>query len=83
MENFNKNWLVILLIATVFLILGFLLGRVTAPQSGLPMEKRIIRLNPDHKDLIEDGGENITIKVDTLVSNGTELEVTVEKKLKK
>jgi hypothetical protein len=87
MENFNKNWLIILLIATVFLILGFLLGRVTAPQGGFPghgMEKRIIRLDPHQKDmLIEDGGENITIKIDTLVNNGKELEVKVEKKVKK
>jgi hypothetical protein len=29
MESFNKNWLAIIIIAVVFFLLGFLLGKVT------------------------------------------------------
>jgi hypothetical protein len=84
MENFNKNWLIILLIAVVFLILGFLLGRVTGHHHGMHgqwMEMRHGRGNKMmHMD--EDGG-NVTIKIDTLSDNGQKMEVTVEKKVKK
>jgi len=45
MENFNKNWLAILLIAVVFGALGFLFGRIT---SHPPRPERMMFFNKNH-----------------------------------
>lgn len=45
MENFNKNWLAILLIAVVFGALGFLFGRITGHP---PRPERMMFLNKNH-----------------------------------
>ena len=84
MENFNKNWLAILLIVIVFFMLGFLTGRVTGhhPGHGKMMKEKIIRHSG--KDMVIDSDEDeITVKVDTLKNDGKNIEVKVEKKLKK
>jgi hypothetical protein len=87
MENFNKNWLAILLIAIIFLILGFLLGRVTGHHhrgEGKDMRKMIFRKGPDDSLMrFEEGQGDISIKIDTLVNDGKKLEVTVQKRIKK
>lgn len=86
MENFNKNWLVIILLVVVFFILGFLVGRVTGHHHGKhqqPKERMMMRHGAGNKVMrLGDDGE-VTIKVDTLAKDGQKLEVTVEKKTKK
>jgi hypothetical protein len=84
MENFNKNWLAILLIVIVFFMLGFLTGRVTGHhhEHGRMMKEKIIRHNG--KDMVIDSDEDeITVKVDTIKNDGKNIEVKVEKKVKK
>jgi hypothetical protein len=84
-ENFDKNWLAILLIAVVFFILGFLVGRVTGFHPGREgmVRERIIKGNLGDKDLqLEGDNGNITVKIDTLKNDGKQIEVRVEKKLK-
>jgi hypothetical protein len=83
MENFNKNWLAILIIAIVFFMLGFLTARVTGRGGE---EKKIITekiIKGDGKEMTIDaeGGE-ITVKIDTLKNDGKNIEVKVEKKVK-
>ncbi|HBS87040.1 MAG: hypothetical protein A2W91_02370 [Bacteroidetes bacterium GWF2_38_335] len=46
MENFNKNWLAIMLISFVFLVLGFLLGWVLKPCHGDKFQKMM------HKEMM-------------------------------
>lgn len=82
MENFNKNWLAILLIAVVFGTLGFLLGRTT----GHDRPQRMMwtgahggnefQLKVDVDDMEGDG--NVTI--DTLMKDGQQI---IIKKIKK
>jgi hypothetical protein len=83
MENFNKNWLAILIIAFVFFMLGFLTARVTGNGGG---ERKIITekiIKGDGKEMIIDSeGDEVTVKIDTLKNDGKNIEVKVEKKLK-
>jgi hypothetical protein len=87
MENFNKNWLIILLLAVVFLILGFLLGRVTGHHHGMRgqrMEKMMMHHGQGNGAMHLGGeGGDFTIKIDTLSDDGQKMEVKVEKKVKK
>ncbi len=84
MENFNKNWLAILLIAFVFFMLGFLTARVTGKGSD---ERKIMTekiIKGEGKEMIIDSdGDEVTVKIDTLKNDGKNIEVKVEKKLKK
>ena len=56
MENFNKNWLAILLIVLVFFMLGFLTGRITGHRSGTGrmMKERIFKQKTGGHIEIED-----------------------------
>lgn len=87
MENFNKNWLVILLIAVVFLILGFLLGRVTGHHHGMHggrMGNMMMEHEKGQRKMHMGGGAgDITIKIDTISNDGEKMEIKVEKKIKK
>ena len=85
MENLNKNWLAILLIVIVFFMLGFLTGRVTGHGSGNGrlMKERIFKHKVGGNIEIEDGDDEITVKIDTVKNDGKNVEVKVEKKLKK
>jgi len=49
MENFNKNWLAIILIVLVFTSIGFLLGRVTGhhPKPFHGMHDNMMYFNPN------------------------------------
>lgn len=84
MENFNKNWLAILLIVIIFFTLGFLTGRVTGGhhhEHGKMIKEKIIR---DGKDMVIDSDDDqITVKIDTVKKDGKNIEVKVEKKVKK
>lgn len=88
MENFNKNWLAILLVAVVFGTLGFLVGRTTG------QNKRMMRFRSnDGKDFSfkeklqeeddDDTNVEVTVKMDTLVKDGKQIIVKEVKKTKK
>ena len=89
MENFNKNWLLILLIAVVFGTLGFLLGRTTGDRD----EHRVMRFHEkggnefifegegDH-ELHEDGDVKVTVKIDTVMKDGKQVIIKEEKRVK-
>jgi hypothetical protein len=83
MENFNKNWLLILLVALIFGTLGFLLGRTT----GHDGYQRIMKMHGggDMKELqisVDDDGEGI-VKIDTIIKDGKQIIIKEVKKLKK
>ncbi len=80
MENFNKNWLLILLVAVIFGTLGFLVGRTTGRHGhhrmkmhGGPMKE--LEINVDTE------GEGI-VKIDTILKDGKQIIIKEVKKLK-
>lgn len=88
MENFNKNWLAILLIAVVFGTLGFLLGRTTGhphykekrmmlKQKGQSMDSVEIKV-----DIETDGSEDVEVTTDTIVKDGKQIIIKEVKKIK-
>ncbi len=81
MENFNKNWLLILLVAVIFGTLGFLLGRTT----GHGGQHRMMKMSGgDMKELqiqVEDDGEGI-VKIDTILKDGKQIIIKEVKKIK-
>ncbi len=85
MENFNKNWLAILLIVIVFFTLGFLTGRVTGHHAGNQgmMKERIFKHKMGGNFEFNDDDENVHIKIDTLKNDGKKVKVWVEKKKEK
>ncbi len=89
MENFNKNWLLILLVAVVFGTLGFLVGRTTGHGHGHGRQERIMhRHNPtDTFDIqvdVEAGGDGeTTVKVDTVMKDGKQIIIKEVQKVKK
>jgi len=78
MENFNKNWLLILLVAVIFGN-GFLLGRTTGHHH------RMMKMHGgDMKELqikVEDDGEGI-VKIDTIMKDGKQIIIKEIKKVK-
>ncbi len=86
MENFNKNWLVILLVAVIFGTLGFLIGRTTGNGGGHQM----MRMHGGDMDKVnievevdgEGDGEAI-VKTDTIMKDGRQIIVKEVKKIKK
>ena len=89
MENFNKNWLLILLVAVVFGTLGFLVGRTTGHGHGHGRQERIMKLhNPIDTFAIQvdveagDYGET-TVKVDTIMKDGKQIIIKEVQKVKK
>jgi hypothetical protein len=95
MENFNKNWLIILLVAVFFGTLGFLLGRTTGHGYGREhgyghgrQEMMMFRHHPaDSLDIqvqVEAGGDiQTTIKVDTVIKDGKQIIIKEVQKVKK
>ncbi len=86
MENFNKNWLIILLVAVIFGTLGFLVGRTT----GNGGEHRMMRMHSGDMDKVnievevdgEGDGETI-VKMDTIMKDGKQIIVKEVKKIQK
>ncbi len=81
MENFNKNWLVILLTAIIFGTLGFLLGRTTGSGGHY---SRMKMHGGDMKELqisVDDDGEGI-VKIDTITKDGKQIIIKEVKKIK-
>jgi len=82
MENFNKNWLLILLVAVIFGTLGFLVGRTT----GHDGHQRMIHMEGLDGDKInvevEVKGDTI-VKTDTILEGGKQIIIKEIKKIKK
>ncbi len=82
MENFNKNWLVILLVAVIFGTLGFLLGRTTGQTRHRPMMwSQEGGKGVDIQVDVDDMGETV-VKTDTIVKDGKQIIVKEVKKIK-
>ncbi len=80
MENFNKNWLLILLVAVIFGTLGFLLGRTTGHGGHRKMNMR----GGDMRELeinVDSEGEGI-VKIDTIMKDGKQIIIKEIKKIK-
>lgn len=85
MENFNKNWLIILLVAVIFGTLGFLVGRTTAPNK-LHKMARFHNNNGNDFQLkveVDELDDESTVKIDTIVKDGKQIIVKEVKKIKK
>ncbi len=87
MENFNRNWLIILLVAVVFGTLGFLLGRTTGHGGNHGMMK----VHGDHMNELEvtvekEGKEEMDgegiVKIDTIIKDGKQIIIKEVKKVK-
>lgn len=87
MENFNKNWLIILLVAVIFSTLGFLVGRTTGhhkPQrmmwvnSNEPTDTFDITVDVDARN-----DEETIVKTDTIIKDGKQIIIKEVKKTKK
>jgi len=80
MENFNKNWLLILLVAVIFGTLGFLLGRT----NGHGGHHRIEMDGGHRKELeinVDTEGKGI-VKIDTIMKDGKQIIIKEVKKIK-
>jgi hypothetical protein len=84
MENFNKNWLAILLIAVVFGVLGFLVGRVTAhpPRPMMWTQKDGMEKKVDVKIETDDTEMEGEVSIDTVVKDGKKIIIKEIKKTK-
>lgn len=85
MENFNKNWLIILLVAVIFGTLGFLVGRTTAPNK---LHKMVQFHDDGENDFqlkveVDELDGDATVKIDTIVKDGKQIIVKEVKKIKK
>lgn len=80
MENFNKNWLIILLVAVVFGTLGYLLGKTSArPHAMMFHGDNGNEFSIERRHHGDD--DNITVKIDTVLKDGKKViqkEVTVK-----
>jgi hypothetical protein len=81
MENFNKNWLLILLVAVIFGTLGFLLGRTTGHgqhhhigrMEEIDKKKLTISVDAEHEGIV---------KIDTILKDGKQIIIKEVKKVK-
>jgi hypothetical protein len=86
MENFNKNWLIILLVAVIFSTLGFLVGRTTGHSGG----NQMMRMHGADMDKVNievevdgEGNDETIVKTDTIMKDGKQIIVKEVKKIKK
>ena len=87
MENFNKNWLAILLVAVVFATLGFLVGKTT----GSDKAHRMMRFQSDDVDefnfklKVDDDTDDDReiVKIDTVMKDGKQIITKTVKKIVK
>ncbi|MBC8307857.1 MAG: hypothetical protein H8E55_70355 [Pelagibacterales bacterium] len=70
METLNKNWFAITLIAVIFFLLGFLIGRNIGPKPQ--MHKVMVKKNMAHQmdvskgfEWVSDENNNVIIDIDT------------------
>lgn len=91
MENFNKNWLLILLVAIVFGTLGYLLGKTSNGRHMVKDQKehRVMKFHGDDgNDFVfevegDDDGFEVIEKVDTVMKDGKRIITKEVKKTKK
>lgn len=81
MENFNKNWLLILLVAVIFGTLGFLLGRTTGHHEHRHMGNLQGGDSKEVEITVNEGGEEM-VKIDTLLKDGKQIIIKEVKKIK-
>jgi len=81
MENFNKNWLLILLTAFIFGALGFLLGRTTGSGGHYNMMKMHDGEMKELQISVDDDGDGI-VKIDTIMKDGKQIIIKEAKKIK-
>lgn len=83
MENFNKNWLIILLVAVIFGTLGFLVGRTTGHGGQHRMMRMHNRDMDNVKMEVEVSDEQTVVKTDTILEDGKQIIIKEIKKEKK
>lgn len=83
MENFNKNWLIILLVAVIFGILGFLLGRVTGHNHARMMCRQECGKEKINLEVEVDENDGAEVKTDTIMKDGKQIIIKEIKKRKK
>lgn len=83
MENFNKNWLVILLVAVIFGTLGFLVGRTTGHCGHHRMMKHGRDIDKVEVNVEVDDELDGTINVDTIMKDGKQIIIKEVKKVKR
>ena len=81
MENFNKNWLAILLVAVIFSTLGYLVGKTNNQHHIMKMHA------PDREEMninveVDETGEEL-VKVDTIMKDGKQIIIKEIKKMKR
>ncbi len=84
MENFNKNWLFILLVAVIFGTLGFLVGRTTGNRGENPV--MMMKMNDEDFDKVNievEVDDETTEKTDTIMKDGKQIIIKEVKKIKK
>jgi hypothetical protein len=85
LENLNKNWLIIILVAAVFGTLGFLVGRTTGQRGPLPIMR--FQRHMGHDFGFEKGDDDadveVTVKMDTVIKDGKQIIIKEIKKIKK
>ncbi len=89
MENFNKNWLAILLVAVIFGTLGFLVGRSTGGHHRHQPKRMMWKHEGHDMDSVDirvdvtTGSEDETIvKTDTIMKDGKQIIIKEVKKVK-
>lgn len=90
MENFNKNWLLILLVAVIFGTLGFLVGRTTGNSGEHQMKMMRIHSGDGDMDKVDievevdgEGDDETIVKMDTIMKDGKQIIIKEVKKIKK
>lgn len=81
MENFNKNWLIILLTAVVFGLLGYLLGRVHHEGHFINHECHKFHNHHDYDDFEKEINVDVSEIIEDAVENGDSGKVVVVKKV--
>ncbi len=81
MENFNKNWLAILLVAVIFSTLGYLVGKTNNQHHIMKMHGH--DMGEMNIDVEVDDAEDGLVKVDTIMKDGKQIIIKEIKKRKR
>lgn len=90
MENFNKNWLAILLIAVVFGTLGFLVGRTTGhhrhhrhhPAESKHLSRHLPADSVEIEVHVDAQGVKTATRTDTVIRDGKTIIIQEVRKIK-
>ncbi|GAB4287664.1 MAG: hypothetical protein Kow0068_13440 [Marinilabiliales bacterium] len=81
MENFNKNWLIILLTAVVFGLLGYLLGSVHHGDHFINHKCHKFHNYQDYDDFEKEINVDVSEIIEDAVENGDSGKVVIVKKI--